>query len=138
MWNCFFQINNVVGLLLYSWFVLTSTSTKYNVEESMRAVEYYVYLWRFGDFIEEVLQCSVSLKFIYHYLISNNDATTFYIFITKYSSKREDNKIVFLFLFFFGGEGCVKKIHLRTFLYISKVIIFQDIFYGWFSIQIYF
>lgn len=50
-------IYNAVGLLLYSWFVLTSTSTEYNVEGYMQILEYYVYLWRFGDLFEEILQC---------------------------------------------------------------------------------
>lgn len=55
-------IYTALMLLIYSWFVLTSTNTEYNVEESMQAMEYLVYLWRFGDFIEECLQCIKLLR----------------------------------------------------------------------------
>nr|XP_034319461.1 transient receptor potential cation channel subfamily M member-like 2 [Crassostrea gigas] len=50
------------SLLLFSYFVLKDTRTEYNVEGSMPIMEYYIYLWRFGDFIAEVLQCSKILS----------------------------------------------------------------------------
>lgn len=54
-------------LLLYSWIVLISISIEYNVEEYMWGLEYYMYLLRFLEFVEEFLCCFVS--FIFYFII---------------------------------------------------------------------
>lgn len=50
---CHFLIFLMV-LMMYSWFVLTSISTEYYVQGPARFFEYAVYIWRFGDFLEEI------------------------------------------------------------------------------------
>lgn len=47
----------IIGLLFYSVFVLTSTGTEYFVEGGIQYIEYIVYIWRFGDILEESLGC---------------------------------------------------------------------------------
>lgn len=49
-------------LFMYSAFVLTSIGTEYYVKDIARIYEYYVYFWGFGDLIEELTSCFVSLK----------------------------------------------------------------------------
>lgn len=41
-------------------FVLTSTGTEYFVEGGIQYFEYIVYIWRFGDILEESFGCLVS------------------------------------------------------------------------------
>lgn len=41
-------------------FVLTSTGTEYFVEGGNQNSEYIVYIWRFGEMLEESLGCLVS------------------------------------------------------------------------------
>lgn len=58
---CLVQILFFVMLVIYSAFVLTSISTKYYVQDTAKILEYYVYFWGFGDFIEELISCFVSV-----------------------------------------------------------------------------
>lgn len=44
-------------LVTYSAFVLTSVGTKYYSQFTARAMEYYVYIWSFGDSTEEIMGC---------------------------------------------------------------------------------
>ena len=49
-------------LIMYSAFVLTSVHTKYYEQGKGKYFEYYVYIWAFGDFIEELISCFVSIS----------------------------------------------------------------------------
>ncbi|XP_078329886.1 transient receptor potential cation channel subfamily M member-like 2 [Crassostrea virginica] len=44
-------------LIMYSAFVLTSVHTNYYEQGVGKIFEYYVYIWTFGDFIEEGISC---------------------------------------------------------------------------------
>nr|XP_022311194.1 uncharacterized protein LOC111116490 [Crassostrea virginica] len=44
-------------LFMYSAFVLTSVHTNYYEQGEGKFFEYYVYIWAFGDFIEELISC---------------------------------------------------------------------------------
>nr|XP_022311230.1 transient receptor potential cation channel subfamily M member 2-like [Crassostrea virginica] len=44
-------------LVMYSAFVLTSIHTDYYKQGIGKIFEYYVYVWAFGDFIEELISC---------------------------------------------------------------------------------
>ena len=46
---------------MYSAFVLTSVHTNYYEQGEGKFFEYYVYIWAFGDFIEELISCFVSI-----------------------------------------------------------------------------
>lgn len=48
-------------LIMYSAFVLTSVHTNYYEQGVGKIFEYYVYIWTFGDFIEEGISCFVSI-----------------------------------------------------------------------------
>lgn len=58
-----FQFMFLSVLVTYSAFVLTSVGTKYYSQFTARAMEYYVYIWSFGDSIEEIMGCIVSCFF---------------------------------------------------------------------------
>lgn len=51
---CHFLIFLMV-LIMYSGFVLTSISTEYYVQGPGRFFEYFVYIWRLGDLLEELI-----------------------------------------------------------------------------------
>nr|XP_022311635.1 transient receptor potential cation channel subfamily M member 2-like isoform X1 [Crassostrea virginica] len=44
-------------LIMYSAFVLTSVHTDYYKQGKGKIFEFYVYVWAFGDFIEELISC---------------------------------------------------------------------------------
>ena len=48
-------------LVMYSAFVLTSVRNVNYEEGTGKIFEYYVYVWTFGDFIEELISCFVSI-----------------------------------------------------------------------------
>lgn len=62
-----FQLIFLMVLIMYSGFVLTSISTEYYVQGTGRFFEYFVYIWRLGDLLEELIGYCVSLFF---YIIS--------------------------------------------------------------------
>lgn len=49
-------------LVAYSAFVLTSIHTDYYKQGVGKIFEYYVYIWAFGDFVEEAISCFVSIN----------------------------------------------------------------------------
>ncbi|XP_078311840.1 transient receptor potential cation channel subfamily M member 2-like isoform X3 [Crassostrea virginica] len=49
-------------LVAYSAFVLTSIHTDYYKQGVGKIFEYYVYIWAFGDFVEEAISCFGVLK----------------------------------------------------------------------------
>lgn len=63
-----FQIMFLSVLFTYSAFVLTSVSTEYYTK--MAALEYYVYIWSFGDGYEEMRGCIVSVYQFYYQLLT--------------------------------------------------------------------
>lgn len=79
-------------LFAYSVFVLTSVGTKYYTQFTARALEYYVYIWNFGDFIEEIMGCIVSnFLSVLFYIVFVTITLIFYIanrttFLTKWMS----------------------------------------------------
>ena len=48
-------------LIMYSAFVLTSVHTDYYKQGKGKIFEFYVYVWAFGDFIEELISCFVCI-----------------------------------------------------------------------------
>lgn len=65
--NFFFQVIFFMVLMMYSAFVLTSISTEYYVQGPARFFEYFVYIWIFGDLLEELLNYLVS--FVLHKIL---------------------------------------------------------------------
>ena len=82
-------------LFMYSAFVLTSVHTNYYDQGIGKIFEYYVYIWAFGDFIEELISCFVSIS----------------ISMTSCFGK----KILFL-------EGLNIDYNLRTIIFTSNII----------------
>lgn len=57
----YFQMMFFTVLVMYSAFVLTSIHTDYYKQGMGKFFEYYVYVWAFGDFIEELISCFVCI-----------------------------------------------------------------------------
>lgn len=55
-----FQVIFFTVLFMYSAFVLRSIDTEYYIQGPARIFEYSVYIWAFGDLLEEILSLSVS------------------------------------------------------------------------------